>query len=460
MRGNGPILPGGTTRSEAADHLTVYPDTNHVDAIMFDLCGRAIGKRYPAADLEKLFTSGMGICAAASLLDVTGNSSDPLGHGFSDGDPDAFGFPLPETLVPVPWGVPGGAQVLLELKRPGDGGEVWFEPRRILNRVVERLAADGLHPVCAAELEFYFIGMNRGDGGAPEPVPSPLTGRPATAKQVYGMDKLEEFGPILADIEAACRLQRIPATVASAEFAPGQFEINLAHVADPLVAADHACLLRRVVRCVAREHGIDATFMSKPFSEESGSGLHIHVSVLDDQEAAVFGGADGDDMLSFAISGLQETMAEGMAVFCPSLHGFRRFEANQFVPVTRDWGYDNRSVAFRIPNGEGTARRIEHRIAGADANPYLVLAAVLAGLHFGMTNRRATRSEAHSGNAGEEMAVDLPFTPWESFAALKNGSILRDYLGSKYVDAYLTVKENEFLDLLATPSPREYEWYI
>lgn len=449
-------------QQEIDTYLAAHPQTRHVDGFLFDLCGFPLGKRYPVRDIGKLYQDGLTMCAAITLLDATGNTSDPLGHGISDGDPDALAFPIPGTLAPVAWAPEPTAQVMLQMRRPDNGLPVSFEPRQVLARVAERFRELDITPVVALELEFYLIDLQRSEDHGPLPVKSPLTGQPARANQVYSIAALEEYAGILTAISDACAAQGVPATVATGEFAPGQFELNLAHVADPLKAADHGCLLRRCVRSVARAHGMDATFMSKPFLEESGSGLHFHMSFLDKDGRNIFheDRDPGEQRMRQAMAGLQAAMPESFAFFAPNLNAYRRFAPNLFVPVTRDWGYDNRSVAFRIPSGRGEARRIEHRVAGADANPYLALACALSGVHHGLSRGLEPLGPARAGNAGEEIDPALPLTIWRALDRLRDASILSDYLGADYVEMYRTVKQNEFDALMSAALPREYDWYL
>ncbi|MDW3207569.1 MAG: glutamine synthetase family protein [Alphaproteobacteria bacterium] len=450
------------TIQELNAYLKAHPETKYIDGVLFDMCGFALGKRYPIRDAAKLYEDGLTMCAAVTLLDATGNTSDPKGFGVSDGDPDALAFPIAGTLTPVPWAAEPTAQVLMSMRRPQSGEIVPFEPRQVLKRVADRFDDLKITPVVALELEFYLIDLDRGSQGGPLPVRSPATGRRMDSKKVYSMDTLDEFSEVLGAITDACAIQGIPASVASTEFAPGQFELNLNHVTDPLQAADHACLLRRCVKSVARQHGMDATFLSKPFAEESGSGLHVHISFLGEDGGNIFDESidSNEERMRHAMAGLQATMGQSMAFFAPNLNAFRRFEPNLFVPVTTDWGYDNRSLAFRIPSARGQAKRIEHRVAGADANPYLALACVLAGLHHGLSNRLEPTTPPRDGNAGEEADPALPLTIWRALDALSGATILQEYLGSDYVDIYHTVKSNEFLDLLSEPLPREMQWYL
>ncbi|MEM1278154.1 MAG: glutamine synthetase family protein [Pseudomonadota bacterium] len=449
-----------TSQTEAEAFRAAHPDITHIDAFLIDLNGHAFGKRYPITDLPALLTKGSSICAAMQTTDVTGEAWDTMGLGFSDGDPDAATSVIANTLSPVPW-APNRAQVLMRFVPPKDGGSVWWEPRLILEQVIERFAADGMQPVTAIEIEFHLIDRERGEDGAPQILRSPITGQRREAGEVFRLSTLEEFGPVIDAIEANCRAQGLPVTTLAKEFGPGQYEVNLAHLADPVSASDHAALMRRTVVATARAQGYDATFMSKPFAGQAGNGLQINLSILDTEGNNLFDPSrEGAELrLGHAIAGMQALFAESMSIFAPSFHAFRRFEPNQFTPVTRDWGGDNRSVAFRLPSADAANRRIEHRIAGADANPYLVMAAVLAAAHHGLKHELIP-TPMGEGNVGEEADPDLPLTFWEAMTRFKSGDILKDYFGARYIEAYAHAKQNEFDAFLSEISPREFAWYL
>lgn len=443
---------------ELTAYLAAHPRTRFLDAVMFDLCGTPIGKRYPLRDAAKVWSSGVAFCAGITTLDALGACWDVNGIGFSDGDPDATSFPVPGTLVPVPWAA-DTAQVLIAPAPPPDASGWWFDPRAILAGVVARFADLGLTPVVACELEFYLCA--RDGSGRVIPAAPARPGRAADAPRVLAFDKLDDWADLLAEIDAACAAQGIPAGSASAEYGGSQFEVNLAHLPDPVAAADHALLLRRVVKGVAARHGREATFMSKPFADQSGSGLHIHLSLVDAAGRNVFDDttADGDRLLGQAIAGLQAMTHDAMAIFAPNLNAFRRFAPNQFVPVNTTWGVNNRSVAFRIPAEGGQARRIEHRIAGAEANPYLVMAAVLAGVHHGLS-RGLVPTPPATGNAGEAADPDMPLRLWQALDRIEGSALLADYLGPRYPAAYAAIKRSEFEAFLAEVLPREHDWYL
>ena len=440
--------------------LAAHPGTRFLDAVMFDLCGTAIGKRYPVRDAAKVWTSGVAFCAGITTLDALGACWDVEGIGFSDGDPDATSYPVAGTLVPVPW-AEATAQVLIAPAPPEGAAGWWFDPRTILQGVVARFAALGLVPVVACELEFYLVDPARDAGGRVSPARPVRGGRASEAPRVLAFDKLDEWGAILAEIDAACQAQGVPAGAATAEYGGAQFEVNLGHLPDPVAAADHALMLRRIVKGVANRHGLEATFMSKPFADQSGSGLHIHLSLVDANGRNVFDERlpGGDAKLGHAIAGLQATTYDAMALFAPNLNAYRRFAPNQFVPVNTSWGFNNRSVSFRVPAGGGAARRIEHRIAGAEANPYLVMAAVLAGVHHGVSQRMQP-SAPSTGNAGEEADPEMPLKLWTALDRLEGSALMADYLGPRYPAAYATIKRAEFEAFMAEVLPREYDWYL
>jgi glutamine synthetase len=445
-------------KSEWASYLAKHPETKFLDAVMFDLCGNAIGKRYPARDAEKVWKSGVAFCAGITTLDAQGNCWDVNGIGFSDGDPDAISFPLPGTLVPVPWRA-DTAQVMIAPRPPKGEQGWWFDPRAVLSRVIDQFGTMGLKPVVACELEFYLC--QRDEQGVLQPARPGQIGRSPDGARVLAFDKLDEWGDLLAEMDAACQAQGLPAGAATAEYGAAQFEVNLGHIDDPLLAADQALLLRRIIKSVATKAGYDATFMSKPFAGQSGSGLHIHVSLADDKGHNLFDDStpEGDVLLGHALAGLQETAYEAMAIFAPNLNAYRRFAPDQFVPVNTTWGVNNRSVAFRIPAEGGQARRIEHRFAGAEANPYLVMAAVLAGIHHGLSNGAAP-TPASEGNAGAEMDPAMPAKLWTALDRLEQSAILPAYFGPRYPAAYAAIKRREFEAFLADVLPREHDWYL
>ncbi|MDF2094554.1 glutamine synthetase family protein [Aquibaculum arenosum] len=445
---------------EVAAFLADHPDTVAIDLLLADLSGVIRGKRYPVEDLKSVWKSGVTFPASVFLLDTNGQSHDPGGKGFSDGDPDAIARPIPGSLKPVPWAKRPLGQLLLTFS-DSKNQPLAFEPRNVLARALGRLRELGLRPVVAFELEFYLLDKERAEGRRPQPPLSPLTGKRESGTQVYGMDQVDGFEDLLEDITDACDAQGIPTGAISAEYAPGQFEINLRHETYPLMAADHCVLFKRVVRGVARKHGYQATFMAKPYPEEAGSGLHLHVSLYDEEGNNVFDGGEAlaSDTLRHAIGGVLDLLPESMAFLAPNVNSYRRFEPNIFVPITRSWGFENRSVAMRVPIGSGKARRIESRVAGADANPYLALASMIAGIHHGIVNR-IDPGAPHDGNAGESFDKALPMRPRRALEQLLASEIIPQYLGADYPKLYAACKEAEYDEFDWLISPQEYDWYL
>lgn len=448
-------------QQEVREFLAEFPDTQAVDVIFADLSGVVRGKRYPVADLTRIYSQGLAFPASSFLLDTAGANTDAGGKGFSDGDPDCFAVPIPDTLDRVPWSAQPLAQVLLTFRERG-GTPLFFEPRNVLARVAQRLKAElGLTACVAFELEFYLIDRVRGALGAPQPPISPATGERDRATQVYGMDQVDAFGTVLTDIVESCTAQGVPTGAISAEYAPGQFEINLRHVEDPLAAADDCVLFKRAVKGVARKYDMQATFMAKPYPGEAGNGMHLHVSLFDAEGRNVLDdGAGGiSDSFRHALGGLLESLPEAMAFLAPNINSFRRYQPDIFVPIRRSWAQENRSVALRVPLGSGSATRVEHRMPGADANPYLVLASLLAGMHHGIAKQLDPGPPA-KGNAATAFDPALPMRPRRALEKLRRGKILRDYLGKDYVDLYVQAKEAEYETFEAAITPQEYQWYL
>lgn len=443
--------------SFAADQV----DVAFLDAVVVDICGTLRGKRFPVAEVPSLFAHGMPLPHSVYLMDAHGEMTNALGRGFSDGDPDGTAWPVPGTLSRV-WGAsePQRAQMLMSL-RDADGQVDPAEPRAVLSRVVERFTDLALAPVAALELEFYLIDRARLSEHAPQPPTDPRSGERESAVSVFGLDDLDRYAGFLSSLSEAARVQNVPLSAASKEYAAGQFEANLRHQKNALLAADHAVFLKQIVKEAARANGCEATFMAKPYLERVGSGLHIHLSLLDRDGRNIFAGDDesGSEMLHHAIGGLQATMPEAMAIFAPSQNSYRRFQPDMFAPVNRSWGFNNRSAGMRIPAGDANARRIEHRASGADANPYLALAAVLAGVHHGLLKKLDPGAPA-KGNVSRDPDVALPFTIDEALAKLARAETLPAYFGQETLTLYRETKRIETERLRGIIPPTEYDWYL
>ena len=443
--------------TELQRFLDRYPQTQLLELLQPDMLGILRGKRVVPDEFAKPFGKGVNFCGATVLLDSKGQTFERINDGSRDGDPDAISCAVPGSLAPVPWAQVPTAQVLLNMATAS--GEPYFaDPRNVLRNAARPLQEMGLTAVAATELEFYLL-------EADADRPTRKVGRiPGTRKlqdgpQYGNMEDVEDADPFLAELYAVCAAQNIPVGATLKEFSPGQFEVNLHHVANAELACDHAVLLKRAVKAVARRHGMAASFMAKPFSDSAGCSLHVHVSLVDESGRNVFAGNPFTEMFRHAVGGLAATMAESMAIFAPTANAYRRYRPGLFVPLTPNWGVNHRGVALRVPLSQAEDTRIEHRPGGSDGNPYLVMAAILAGLHHGITNRCDPGPMVSPGEVIEEK-ISLPLR-WEAaLDAFDAGSVLPKYLGERYHDLYGSCRREECDRFHAEISDRDYEWYL
>jgi len=430
-----------------------------IDLILPDLNGLLRGKRITRDALGKIYESG--VCLPMSLIatDITGNTVEETGLGYAIGDEDRICRPVPGSLRPVPWQVKPMAQLLLSME-DATGGFFSANPREVLKSVLDRYTALGLTPVVAVELEFYLLDAELTVDGRPQTSINPATKVRNRSTQVYYMEDLNDYQGFTDRLADICRAQGIPADTAVAEYAPGQFEINLKHRADALAACDDAIYLKRAIKAVAGQQNMLASFMAKPFVDQAGSGTHIHVSLLDRDGRNVFAGsmeAPSPLMLN-AIGGLQATSRDCMLMFAPHANSYRRFVLNAFVPLNDCWGYNNRTVAMRIPHSDVANTRIEHRIAGADANPYLVTAAVLAGMLHGIETG-ADPGAPIVGNAYEQTEPRTLF--WrDTIADFMASPFIADAFGTQVQHIYGQQKLKELRSFYTQVTTLEYEWYL
>ena len=430
-----------------------------IDLILPDMNGLLRGKRITRDALEKVYVEG--VCLPMSLIatDITGNTVEETGLGYDIGDEDRICRPVPGSLRPVPWAPRPMAQLLLAMEDAA-GGLFEANPREVLRRVLARYAARGLKPVVAVELEFYLFDQRPDADGRPMAARNPSTGARNRSTQVYYMEDLNDYRGFTDAVAAASRAQRIPADTAVAEYAPGQFEINLKHRDDALLACDDAIYLKRAIKAIAQQQGMLASFMAKPLVDQAGSGMHIHVSVRDREGRNVFASPPGQpaDALRHAIGGLQHSATDCLLLFAPNANSYRRFVLNAFVPLNACWGYNNRTVAMRIPHGSEDNTRVEHRIAGADANVYLVTAAVLAGLLHGIENGFDPGPPV-VGNAYEQTENRTPF--WrdtiEDFLA---SDFVAEWFGTSFRHIYGQQKLKEMRAFHTQVTDLEYDWYL
>ena len=450
-----------TVQRELGRYLEQHPETRYLEPLMPDINGILRGKRLGVDDFDKAFGHGLNFCGAATLMDNKGSTSESIPYGHNDGDPDVMALAVPGSLTPVPWAKMPTGQFLLEMVEL-DGRPYPWDPRNVLRQAMQPLYDLGLHPVLATELEFYLVGHD-GETFIPRVPRIPGSDLPQGGTQFAIVEDLYDVDEFINDLLNICGEQNIPAGTALSEYAPGQFEVNLRHGDDPVLACDHAVLLKRAIKASARRNDLAATFMAKPFADISGSGLHIHISMLDDDGTNIFAGTSSDgefsNKLRHAIGGLGDLMAQSMAIFAPNANSYRRFAPDAYVPLTPSWGLNHRDVALRIPLSSAANTRVEVRVAGADSNPYLVVASILAGIHHGITHQSDPGKMVHQGELIEPV-VTLPMrwsTALDSFDA---GTILPDYLGEEYHKLFSLCRREEEGNFNAEIPAKDYEWYL
>ena len=450
--------------TELRRFLRKYPKTSSMELLLPDMNGILKSKRIRKSDFESVCKDGFFFCAGTVMLTSLGDTVPGLPYTEIDGDPDVPTRLVPGSIAPVPWAKRAMGQALFRLHNE-DGSNFFADPRAVLEATLKPFNKMGIRIVMATELEFYLL-----DANADRPTPSaplvPGTNRRQPGPQVYHPDDLWQVEPFMDDVYDYCEAQNIPADTAISEYAPGQFEINLHHVDDPVLACDHAVLLKRAVKAAAKKHGFVACFMAKPFSEDAGNGLHIHMSMYDRDGKNYF--SHGRDKmaappfsarLKHAVGGLLKTMPEATAIFAPNINSYRRMRADMFAPVETNWGVNHRVVAVRIPAADAKNLRFEHRVAGADANPYLVTAAILAGAHHGLKNKIEPPRMVEQG---QEIVPKLSIpNRWDkALDKFSRSKVLPAYLGEDYCKYFLANRRRECELFHNEVSSLDHDWYL
>ena len=451
------------TIEECKKFLNDHPDIDTIQLFFTNLSGVPRGKNLRRHDLLPVFEHGRYLPGTMLALDITGEDVEESGLVWDDGDADRLGKAVAGSLAPMPWMGAHQAQLMLSVYEL-DGKPCIYDPRHVLAAVINRFKPLGMVPVIACELEFFILDRQRDGLGKQQPPASQLTGYRPWDIQVYGLRELDDVTPFLRDLYTACDAQNIPAETAISEYAAGQLEITLRHKADALRAADDAIMYKRIVKGVAIQHGFEATFMAKPFSDRAGNGMHLHVSLADEKGNNLFASdaPEGSPLLKHAVAGMMQMLPESMAIFAPNANSYRRFRANSYAPVAPTWGVNNRTVSLRVPAGPSHTRHIEHRASGADANPYLALAALLAGIHHGITQKLDPGAPI-SGN-GYAQAQDSRLTlPRNWFAAqdlFDRSELLSSYFGKSFAKVFSAVKRTEQDRFFGQVTELDYDWYL
>ena len=454
--------PSGSAPAEAEAFLAAHPEIEAFDIILHDANGIGRGKIIRRHELLSFFNSGRHLPISILGLDICGEDVHETGLIWDQGDGDLRAWPIPGTLKPLHNTQPPRGEGLMSMYTL-DGAPMSSDPRHALARQVAALAAEGLHPAGAFELEFFLLDPERGPDGKMQPARDVFDRRKSNKTEVYSVDHLHGMLPLFSDIYAGAEKAGIKAETLISEYAPGQYELTLHYRTDVMQAADDLMRLKRIVRAQARAHGVVACFMAKPNENYAGSGMHFHVSMLDGAGKNVFVEAkegQWNPLILHALGGLKTTMAESMLVFAPHANSWRRFASQSYAPVSPTWGVNNRSVALRIPAGDIKARRIEHRPAGVDANPYLVAATVLAGIRHGMQHKIDPGPETTGNGYEDENGAAIP-TDWRSaIEAAKRSAFLKDALGEDMHRTFTAIKAAEYARVMRTVSEVDFDLYL
>lgn len=433
------------------------PEITSLRAAVCDLNGILRGKRVPVAQATKVLEGQMRMPYSIACLDIWGEDVADNPIVWKHGDVDGRCAPTGRGFLPMDWlGTPSALMPLWLTEE--DGAPYLGDPRQALAAVVARYRARGLTPVVATELEFYLVDTS---GDEPTPPKSPVTHKLLDGDGALCIDDLDHFEAFFTDVYAACDSHGIPVDSAISENGGGQFEINLLHVDDPLKAADDALYFKRFVKGIARRYGLAASFMAKPFLDRAGNGAHVHFSLLDADGRNVFddGGPDGTEVMRHAVGGLLEAMRASALVFAPHLNSYRRLQPNAHAPTEVCWGYESRHAAIRIPGGSPRARRIEHRVAGADTNPYLVLAAILGAALEGI-EREATAPAPMTAAAEEAAGATLPQDWKAAIAAFERSERMASIFAPVLRETFVGMKKQELQVFSQQISHFEHETYL
>jgi len=436
-----PFLMSDAELAQTVDWLRSR-NIDEVECLVPDANGMMRGKIVPREDfIRALGAQGLRLPESILVQSVTGHTVDDT-RVAAEIDSDIRAVPDVATLRLVPWYQEPTAQVICDAWFT-DGRRVDYAPRSLLRRILELYAERGLQPIVAPELEFYLIEKNN-DPDLPLISPPGLSGRRESGRQAYGIEAANEFDPVIEDIYDYCEVQRIEIGTMAHEAGPAQIEMNFKH-GDPLALADQTFLFKRSVRQAAIRHGIFATFMAQPHENEPGSAMHVHQSIVRaDGGHNIFTEADGSDApaLLHYISGLQRYVPAAMPLFCPNVNSYRRIRLESDAPINVHWGRDNRTCGLRVPDSPPEARRVENRVVGADANPYLAIAATLACGLLGLEERREPEPmvsiDAHT------LPFTLPLHHHDALRLLRESEALAGILGQRFVDAFIEVKTLEW----------------
>ncbi|NDV01693.1 glutamine synthetase family protein [Pseudoroseicyclus tamaricis] len=433
------------------------PSIRNIRAGAADLNGVARGKRVPWRFAAKLEEEGMRFPLSVLNLDIWGEDVEDSPLVFEIGDPDGVLKPTERGYVPMPWLNTDTA--LLPMWMYTEEGEAFpGDPRHALADVVARFKKLGLTPVVATEMEFYLVDDSGQELRQP---PSPRSGKRRPGAEILSLRALDAFDIFFTELYDACDVMGIPAEAAISENGAGQFEVNMVHEPDAVKAADDAWLFKMLVRGLARNHNMAASFMAKPYEEYAGSGLHMHFSMQDEAGNNAFANDtfEGSDLLRQGIAGCLKGIPELALIFAPHGNSYDRLVPESHAPTGICWAYENRTASVRVPGGSWKARRIEHRVAGGDVNPYLFMAAVLGSALTGIEDGLQPPPPIF-GNAYEQEMAQIPDTWERAIDALEESAFARRIFPDLLLQNLVRTKRQEARYFAELTKRQQLELYL
>ncbi|MFV0276525.1 MAG: glutamine synthetase family protein [Parahaliea sp.] len=414
---------------------------SEVECLVPDMAGNARGKFIPASQF--LNTGHPKLPESIMIQTVTGEYCDEHWDFVEPTDADMILKPDLSTLRVVPWAREPTAQIIHDCYKPGGEQLHPLSSRSVLRNILSLYEKAGLKPVVAPEVEFYLVAKNTDPDYELMP-PKGRSGRRESARLSYSIDAVAEFEDFVADMYDYADAQSLRVDTLIHENGAAQMEMNFLH-GEAMDLADQVFVFKRTVREAAHKYGMYATFMAKPMQREPGSAMHLHQSVVRlDNGENIFADHNGQftDAFMGYIGGLQRYTPELISLYAPNVNSYRRLAPDISAPINLNWGYDNRTTAFRVPHDLPSATRVENRFPGADANPYLVIAASLASGYLGM-QQGLQPSKPHQGTANVD-EVEVARTLEEGLRLLHDTPELQDMFGDLFLRAYAAVKLDEF----------------
>ncbi|MFA5677172.1 MAG: glutamine synthetase family protein [Pseudomonas sp.] len=428
-----------------------------VECMVSDLTGIARGKIAPTAKF--MSEKGMRLPESILLQSVTGDYvEDDVYYDLLDpADIDMICKPDDDGIYLVPWAIEPTAQIIHDCYDK-QGQPIEMSPRNLLKKVLRLYEEKGWKPLVAPEMEFYLTKRND-DPDLPLQPPIGRSGRQETGRQSFSIDAANEFDPLFEDMYDWSEAQGLDLDTLIHEEGTAQMEINFRH-GDPLHLADQVLVFKRTMREAALKHDVAATFMAKPITNEPGSAMHLHQSIIDIKTGKnIFSNPDGtmSELFLHHIGGLQRYIPEVLPLFAPNVNSFRRFLPDTSAPVNVEWGRENRTAGLRVPDSTPENMRLENRLPGADANPYIAIAGSLLCGYLGMVNRIAPSAPVE-GRAYERRNLRLPFSLESALERMEQCSDVQDVLGKDFCRGYIAVKrvENENYKRVISSWEREF----